>query len=150
MPDYRTIVVGTDGSNTSLRAVDKAAAIAADAGATLIVASVYSTKRRDPATPDPDQPGGEDYRTVGDAPVYDLLHDAAARAKHAGVRDVVERAIEGVPADALLALAEEVKADLLVVGSVGLKSVVGRLVGSVPRIVRRQATTEVLVVDTAG
>lgn len=149
MPDYRTIVVGTDGSDTSLRAVDKAAAIAADAGATLIVASVYSTKRRDPAAPDPDQPGREDYRTVGDAPVYELLHDAAGRAKQAGARDVVERAIEGVPADALLALAEELKADLLVVGSVGLTSMVGRLVGSVPRIVRKQANTEVLVVDTS-
>jgi nucleotide-binding universal stress UspA family protein len=86
---------------------------------------------------------------AGDAPVYDLLHDAAARAKRAGARDVVERAIQGVPADALVALAEEVNADLLVVGSVGMNSVVGRLVGSVPRLVRRRSSTEVLVVDTA-
>lgn len=149
MTDYKTIVVGTDGSDTSLRAVDKAAALAAESGATLIVASAYSTKRRDPAAPDPDQPGREDYRTVGDAPVYDLLHDAAARAKQAGARDVVERAVEGVPADALIALAKEVNADLLVVGSVGMKSMVGRLVGSVPRIVRKEAGTEVLVVDTS-
>lgn len=148
MAEYRTIVVGTDGSETSLRAVDKAAAIAADSDAKLIVASVFSTKRRDAAAPDPDQPRGEGYRTAGDAPVYELLHDAAARARNAGVRDVEERAVEGVPADALVALAEEVKADLLVVGSVGMNSVVGRLVGSVPRIVRRQAATEVLVVDT--
>jgi nucleotide-binding universal stress UspA family protein len=146
--DYKTILVGTDGSDTSLRAVAKAAALAADSDAKLIVASVYSTTRRDAAAPDPDQPGGEDYRTVGDAPVYGLLHDAAERARKAGARDVDERAVEGVPADALVALAEEVKADLLVVGSVGLNSMVGRLVGSVPRIVRGKANTEVLVVDT--
>jgi nucleotide-binding universal stress UspA family protein len=150
MADYKTIVVGTDGSETSLRAVDKAAALAAESGARLIVASAYSTQRRNPAAPDPDQPRGDAYRTAGDAPVYDLLHDAAARAKQAGARDVVERAIEGVPADALVALAEEVKADLLVVGSVGMNSMVGRLVGSVPRLVRRHSSTEVLVVDTAG
>lgn len=150
MADYQTIVVGTDGSDTSLRAVDKAAALAAESGATLIVASAYSSQRRDPAAPDPDQPRGEDYRDIGDAPVYDLLHDAAARAKQAGARDVVERAVEGVPAEALIALAEEVDADLLVVGSVGLNSMVGRLVGSVPRLVRRNAGTEVLVVDTSS
>ncbi|TRW87928.1 universal stress protein [Mycolicibacterium sp. 018/SC-01/001] len=147
MTDYQTIVVGTDGSDTSLRAVDKAAALAAESGARLIIASAYSSKHRD-AGPDPDQPRGEEYRTAGDAPVYGLLRDAAARARSAGASTVEERAVEGVPADALVALAEEVSADLLVVGSVGMNSVVGRLVGSVPRIVKRKAGTEVLVVDT--
>jgi nucleotide-binding universal stress UspA family protein len=98
--------------------------------------------------PDPDQPQGEGYRTEGDAPVYDLLRDAAARARAAGAADVEERLVEGAPADALIALADETGADLLVVGSVGLNSVVGRLLGSVPQIVRRRATTEVLVVET--
>ena len=148
MADYKTIVVGTDGSETSLRAVDKAAGLAADSGAKLIVASAYSTRRRDPAAPDPDQPRGEGYRTSGDAPVYGLLRDAASRARNAGARNVEERAVEGVPADALVALAAEVKADLLVVGSVGLNSMVGRLVGSVPKLVKRHSGTEVLVVDT--
>ncbi len=147
MPDYRVIVVGTDGSDTSLRAVDKAAAIAAEAKAKLVVASVQS-ERPSRSGPDPDQPQGEDYRTEGEAPVYDLLRDAAARAREAGAADVEERLVEGAPADALIALADETGADLLVVGSVGLNSVVGRLLGSVPQIVRRRATTEVLVVDT--
>ena len=148
MTDYKTILVGTDGSDTSLRAVDKAAALAADSGAKLVVASVYTPKHRD-AGPDPDQPGGENYRTEGDAPVYDLLREAAARARTAGVRDVDERAVEGVPADALVALADDVGADLIVVGSVGMNSIVGRLLGSVPRIVRDRSKTEVLVVDTS-
>ena len=148
MPDYRVIVVGTDGSDTSLRAVDKAAALAVDSNAKLVVASAYQAEHRSAAGPDPDQPRDEKYRTTGNAPVYDLLRDASSRAKKAGVRDVAERAVEGAPADALVQLADEVGADLLVVGSVGMNSMVGRLVGSVPRMVRRRANTEVLVVET--
>jgi len=145
---YQTIVVGTDGSDTSLRAVDKAASLAAESGGRLIIATAYSSTHHDAAGPDPDQPKGEDYRTSGDAAVYGLLRDAAARARAAGAPTVEERAVEGVPADALIDVAEEVGADLLVVGSVGMTSMVGRLVGSVPRIVKRKAKTEVLVVET--
>ncbi|WP_418602026.1 universal stress protein [Mycolicibacterium sp. SCSIO 43805] len=47
-----------------------------------------------------------------------------------------------------MALAEDLDADLLVVGSVGMNSMVGRLVGSVPRLVRKRAKTEVLIVET--
>ncbi|MDT5088722.1 MAG: hypothetical protein QOG47_1429, partial [Mycobacterium sp.] len=65
-----------------------------------------------------------------------------------GVTDVEEKAVEGSPVDALLKLADSAGADLIVVGSVGLNSVVGRLIGSVPRAVRDRAKTEVLVVDT--
>jgi nucleotide-binding universal stress UspA family protein len=50
--------------------------------------------------------------------------------------------------DAILELADSAGADLIVVGSVGLNSVVGRLIGSVPRAIRHRAKTEVLVVDT--
>ena len=147
MTEYRVIVVGTDGSETSLRAVDEAARIAGDSGAKLIVASAHPPGEAGGL--DPDQAKGEGYRTVGNAPVYDLLRDAAARARKAGAVDVEERAVEGAPADALVALAEERQADLLVVGSVGMSSVVGRLIGSVPGIVRKRSHTEVLVVDTA-
>ena len=38
---YRTIVVGTDGSESSLRAVDRAAAIAAQEKAKLVIASAH-------------------------------------------------------------------------------------------------------------
>jgi nucleotide-binding universal stress UspA family protein len=146
--DYKVILVGTDGSETSLRAVEKAAAIAAEADAKLIVASAYLDNKSQAAGPDPDQASGEGYRTEGNAPLYAMLRDASAKAKEAGARDVEEKAVEGAPADALLALAEEVHADLIVVGNVGLNSVVGRLVGSVPRAVRHRAKAEVLVVDT--
>lgn len=147
MPAYSVVVVGTDGSETSLRAVEKAARVAAESGATLVIASAHTAPQRG-SGPDPDQPKGEGYRTTGSAPVYDLLRDAAARARAAGATEVKERAIEGAPAEALVALAEEVGADLLVVGSVGLNSVMGKLVGSVPKLVRKRAKVEVMVVDT--
>jgi nucleotide-binding universal stress UspA family protein len=48
----------------------------------------------------------------------------------------------------LVTLVDDVKADLLVVGNVGVNSIAGRLLGSVPTAVRRRANTEVLVADT--
>lgn len=146
--DYKVILVGTDGSETSLRAVDKAGELAAESGAKLIVASAHLPADSGSGGPDPDQASGEGYRTEGNAPVYAMLHDASSRAKQAGARDVEEKAIEGAPVDALVELAKDVNADLIVVGNVGMNSVVGRLIGSVPRAIRNRAKTEVLVVDT--
>jgi nucleotide-binding universal stress UspA family protein len=148
VPDYNVIVVGTDGSETSLRAVDKAAAIAAESNAKLIVASAYVPTDSSSGGTDPDQLSGEKYRTEGNAPLYAMLHEASARARDAGAQDVEEMAVEGAPVDALVELAENVHADLIVVGDVGMNSVVGRLIGSVPRAVRSRAKTEVLVVET--
>jgi nucleotide-binding universal stress UspA family protein len=148
MSKYKTVVVGTDGSDTSYRAVDRAGKIAADSGAKLFVASAFQDADHDPAGPDPDQPAKEEYRTQGNAPVYDRLHTAACRAREAGATDVEERAVEGAPVDVLVQLAEEVKADLLVVGNVGTNSIVGKVLGSVPRAVSHRAKTEVLVVET--
>jgi nucleotide-binding universal stress UspA family protein len=46
-------------------------------------------------------------------------------------------------------LAEEVGADLLVVGNVGLSTIAGRLLGSVPANVSRRAKVDVLIVHTS-
>ncbi|CAM3393296.1 Universal stress family protein [Mycobacterium intermedium] len=61
-----------------------------------------------------------------------------------------EKSVVGAPIAALVQLAEEVLADLLVVGNVGLASVAGRLLGSVPSEVSRKATVDVLIVHTTG
>ena len=86
----------------------------------------------------------------GDAAIYELLRDARDRAKAAGAHDIEERAVVGAPVEALIKLAEEVKADLLVVGDVGLDSVAGRLLGSVPADVARKAKVDILIVHTAN
>lgn len=147
MSKYKVVVVGTDGSESSFRAVDKAAAVAAEAGAKLIVATAFLPKN-ERHSGEPDQLRGENYRTQGSAPVYGMLREASDRARAAGVSDVEERAIEGAPVDVLVDLVNEVNADLLVVGNVGHDSIAGRLIGSVPRAVSKRATTEVLVAET--
>jgi nucleotide-binding universal stress UspA family protein len=147
---YQTVVVGTDGSDSSLRAVDRAAAIAADHGAKLIVATAHTpvTEEKGRYAIPPGSDHGAHYRTVGEAPYYAILQDARERAHKAGAKDVVEKAVVGAPINALVQLAEEVQADLLVVGNVGMASVAGRLLGSVPSEVSRRAKTDVLIVHT--
>jgi nucleotide-binding universal stress UspA family protein len=148
MSDYKVVVVGTDGSDSSLRAVDQAAAIVAKGDAKLIVATAFLPEDEHHSG-EPDQLKGENYRTEGNAPVYGMLHEAADRARAAGAKDVEERAIAGAPIDVLVNLVDEVDADLLVVGNVGVNSVAGRLLGSVPKAVSRRAKSEVLVAETA-
>jgi nucleotide-binding universal stress UspA family protein len=151
MSGYQTVVVGTDGSYTSMLAVDRAAAIAADHGAKLIVATAHAPVREEKgryAIP-PRSNHGADYRMVGETPFRAILRDASERAYKAGAKNVLQEAIVGHPVDALVHLAEDVQADLLVVGNVGLSSVAGRLLGSVPSEVSRRAKTDVLIVHTA-
>ena len=148
MSEYKVVVVGTDGSESSFRAVDRAAAIAAESNAKLIVATAYLPEE-ELRSGEPDQPKGEQYRTEGNAPVYGMLREAADRARAAGATDIEEKALSGAPVEVLVKLVDDVDADLLVVGNVGVKSIAGRLLGSVPRAVRRRANTEVMVVETA-
>jgi nucleotide-binding universal stress UspA family protein len=142
---YQTVVVGTDGSASSFRAVDRAAAIAGE-NARLIVASAYLPQHEDGRAADILKE--ESYKVTGTAPIYEILHDAKERARNAGAKNVEDRAVVGAPVDALVSLAEEVKADLLVVGNVGLSTIAGRLLGSVPANVSRRAKVDVLIVHT--
>jgi nucleotide-binding universal stress UspA family protein len=146
MGGYKTVVVGTDGSDSSLRAVDRAGQLASGPDAKVIVASAYLPSPED--TRAADLLKDEGYKMSGTAPVYELLHDARDRATAAGATAVEERAIEGAPVDALLALVNEVGADVLVVGNVGLNTIAGRLLGSVPANVARRAKSDVLIVHT--
>jgi nucleotide-binding universal stress UspA family protein len=150
MTAYQTVVVGTDGSESSLRAVDRAARIAAESNAKLILATGYLTHPDDLRAAD--ILGEEGYKVRGNAPIYAILHDAHDRAKAAGATNVEDRPIEGAPVNALVDLAEEVGADLLVVGNVGLdarSAIVGR-VFSIPGAVATRAKIDVLIVHTTG
>jgi nucleotide-binding universal stress UspA family protein len=146
MSAYRTVVVGTDGSDSSLRAVDRAGNIAG-ADAKLIVASAYLPQHEDARAAD--TLGSESYKVSGAAPIYAILQEAKERAQAAGATNVEERPIVGSPVDALVGLAEEVDADLLVVGNVGLSTIAGRLLGSVPANVSRRSKVDVLIVHTS-
>jgi nucleotide-binding universal stress UspA family protein len=146
MSGYTTIVVGTDGSDSSLRAVEKAGQIAAGSGATVVVATAYFPQSEDQRAADVLKDEG--YKMAGNAPIYAILREAKERAQQAGAPTVEEKAVVGAPVDALVELAEEVKADLLVVGNVGLSTIAGRLLGSVPANVARRSKTDVLIVHT--
>ena len=161
MSGYRTIIVGTDGSASSLRAVERAGAFAAQEKAKLIIATAHFPtveKGSWARAPSPDHVTdaraadvlrGEGYRLHGEAPIYEMLREARDRAKAAGAQDIEERAVVGAPVEALVKLSREVKADLLVVGDVGLDTTAGRLLGSVPAEVARKAKVDILIVHTA-
>ena len=165
MSAYQTVVVGTDGSDTSLRAVDHAAALAAQNNAKLIIAMAHlpNVDRGGwgrPARPDRvidgraevTLGGDGDYKMHGRAPIHAILQEARDRARAAGAKNIEGRPIPvrrlGGPAQALSRLAEEVKADLLVVGNVGLGARIEKWLGSVPGNVMRGAKTDVLIVHT--
>jgi len=148
MGGYKTVVVGTDGSDSSLRAVDRAGQLASGPDSKVIVATAYLPSQED--THAADVLKDEGYKLAGSAPIYELLRDARERATAAGATNVEERAIVGAPVDALVDLAVEVGADLLVVGNLGLSSIAGRLLGSVPANVARRSKTDVLIVHTTG
>ncbi|MGB8407832.1 MAG: universal stress protein [Mycobacterium sp.] len=162
MGGYRTVIVGTDGSASSMRAVERAGAFAAQQNAKLIVASahLHDIERggwsRPPSPEKSADRRAEDalgresgYRMHGDAAVYEILRDARERATAAGAQDIEERAVVGAPVDALIALAKEVDADLIVVGDVGLNSTAGRLLGSVPADIARKVKIDILIIHTA-
>ena len=150
MTAYQTIVVGTDGSDSSYKAVDKAAALAAAAGATLVIAcAYYPTDERDlGATADVLK--NDAYQVRGSAPTEEILRTARERARAAGATRTEERSVVGAPVESLLALLDETHADLIVIGNRGLNTLAGRLLGSVPSDVARKAPTDVLIVHTFG
>ena len=150
MNAYKTVVVGTDGSESSLRAVDRAAAIAAESNAKLIIVTGYFPHKDDLRAAD--ALGHEGYKVHGNAPIYAMLREARDRAKAAGANDIEERPIQDSPVNALVDLAENVDADLLVVGNVGLdarSALVGR-VFSIPGGIATKAKIDVLIVHTTG
>lgn len=149
MSAYSTIVAGTDGSDTSFHAVERAAELAADADATLVLACAYVPPDEKRTAHDRDVLGDEAYQIVGSAPAEDTLRTASDRAKSRGARKVETRAIEGKPGDTLRAVVKDVGAGLLVVGNVGLNTLAGRILGSVPLDVARHAGVDVLIVHTS-
>lgn len=150
MTSYQTVLVGTDGSESSLRAVDRAAKIAAESNAKLIIGTGYFPQPEDKRAAD--VLGQDSYKVSGNAPVYAMLHDARDRAKAAGATNIEDRPIKDAPVHALVELAEQVGADLLVVGNVGLdaRSAIVARVFSIPGAVANRAKIDVLIVHTSG
>ncbi len=146
---FKTIVVGTDGSETATEAVRQAAELAAQLGARMLIVSAYE--------PISDERLRE---TAGEVPrdlqwiinprgdVDATLHAAAVLSGEHGV-ETQTFARQGDPADAILDVAEEQSADLIVVGNKGMTGAKRFLLGSVPNRVSHHAPCSVLVIRTS-
>lgn len=145
---FKRIVVGTDGSETAAEAVGQALELAKMTGATLSLVSAYQ-----PASGHRVQaeqagaPTDVQYEIGPREDVNLLLDGAAADAKQQGV-EVQTHPVEGDPADAILNVAEETKADLIVVGNKGMTGARRYLLGSVPNNVSHHAPCSVMIVRT--
>jgi nucleotide-binding universal stress UspA family protein len=145
---FRTIVVGTDGSETASKAVGQAAELAASVGSTLLIVSAFEPvgrqRLREEAAQAPD-----DVRWMVN-PREDVDSTLAGAIEVAEEKGVAVRtfARQGDPADAILDVAEEEHADLIVVGNKGMTGAKRFLLGSVPNKVSHHAPCSVLIVRT--
>jgi len=85
------------------------------------------------------------WAPLPDSEVTAILDEAASAARIARVKT---HAIRKGPADALLDVAAEVRASLIVVGSRGMHGAKRLVLGSVPNKVSHQARCNVLIVST--
>lgn len=147
MVEYKTIVVPTDGSENSKRALEHALSVAARNEAQLIVvhvANIVSAISNFDQTP---ISGGyvseqiaEDMEETGKEILADIVENIP---KEVQVKSVFE---VGSPGPALLAVAKKYDADLIVMGSRGLGPLKGLFMGSVSSYVTSHSTCPVLVV----
>ncbi|HET9154465.1 MAG TPA: universal stress protein [Solirubrobacterales bacterium] len=145
---FKRIVVGTDGSETAAEAVRQAVELAKLTGATLSLVSAYqpAAGRRVKAE-QAEAPADVQYEIGPREDVNLVLDAAAADAKQQGV-EVQTHPVEADPADAILNVAEETKADLIVVGNKGMTGARRYLLGSVPNNVSHHAPCSVMIVRT--
>lgn len=147
---YETIVVGTDGSPSAAKAVAEAAQLARAFDAPLHVVSAFRASPPGAAMALAAETGMAlalaDWDVGVEASVVDELRAVAVRLEAAAVK-VETHAVCGHPVDAILNIARDVKADLIVVGSKGMTGA-RRVLGSVPNSVAHKADCAVLVVKT--
>jgi len=139
------IVVGTDGSDTAKRAVDEAIRLAKALGAELHIVSGYSSVRGARVAGAPED-AAKVWAPRPDSEVQGILEEAGAAARIAGAPAEVH-AVENDGGDALLEVAANVDASVIVVGSRGMHGP-KRVLGSVPNKISHQAHCNVLIVAT--
>ena len=145
---FNRIVVGTDGSETATQAVKEAIDLARMAKSTVEIVSAYEPVPQDRLKAEGEGISGDVAHAIN--PREDVsvkLDQAAAIAKKERV-DVITHPREGDPADAILDVAEENNADLIIVGNKGMTGAKRFLLGSVPNKVSHHAPCAVLIVRT--
>lgn len=162
---YSSLLVGVDGSPTSMRALDAASSLAATLGIKPAVVCAYeplADNERDALRADESDAIAQwgASRTVADTPsefrwriaaateAEDVLERAVDHAAKFGV-EADARAVQGAPAEVLLDIAERENIDLLVVGSVGMTGAKRFALGNVPHRLSHHAPTDLLIMKTA-
>jgi nucleotide-binding universal stress UspA family protein len=146
---FASIVVGTDGSQTAGEAVRQAVALARQLGARLEIVSAYEPVSRARLREEAQQvPSDLQWMINPREDVDATLDEAAEEAQAAGVESATY-ARQGDPADAILDVAEERGADLIVVGNKGMTGAKRFLLGSVPNKVSHHAPCSVLIIRTS-
>ena len=141
---FERIVVGTDGSETATKALKSAATLAAQSGAELHIVSGYHSKALRVTGKGSNVEG---WMVSSVDQVAGILNDAADIARGEKVK-VTTHNEEGDPAKALVTIAKQVEADLVVVGNRGMKGVKRFVLGSVPNDVAHKAPCAVLILKT--
>jgi nucleotide-binding universal stress UspA family protein len=144
----KTIIVGTDGSDTAAQAVVQAGDLADKLGAALVIVSAFEpvaeARLKDERQ---EAPGDVEWAINEREDVDDMLSQISAPLKERGI-EVRFAARKGNPADAILDVAEEEHADLIVVGNKGMAGARRFLLGSVPNKISHHAPCSVLIVRT--
>jgi nucleotide-binding universal stress UspA family protein len=145
---FKSIVVGTDGSDTANQAVRQAVDLARAVGAKLELVSAYEPVPAQRLSDERRQAPEDLQWAINPREDVDATLEAAAEiGRAAGVTvDVYPR--QGDPADAILDIAEEREADLIVVGNKGMTGAKRFLLGSVPNKVSHHAPCSVLIIRT--
>ncbi len=145
---FGSIVVGTDGSDTAKEAVKQATELASTLGAKVFLVSAYEPvpegRLRDERQ---DVPADLQWMVNPREDVEATLTEAAEEVREAGI-EVETYARQGDPADAILDVAEEKGADLIVVGNKGMSGAKRFVLGSVPNKVSHHAPCSVMIIRT--
>ncbi len=142
------IVVGTDGSDTAKIAVQEAVRMAKALGAEIHIVSAFEPLRGAHVTGAPEG-AARVWAPLPDSQVESSVSEAEAAVRLAGV-PVKTHTKQQDPADALLEVADEVGASLIVVGNRGMHGARRFVLGSVPNTVSHKARCNVLIVSTDG
>ena len=140
------IVVGTDGSDTAKQAVAEAVRLAKSLGAEIHVVSAFEPMRGARVTGAPEG-AAKVWAPLPDDQVEAILSETATAIRLAEL-SVKTHGVREDPADALIHVADEVGATMIVVGSKGMHGARRLALGNVPNKVSHRARCNVLIVAT--
>ncbi|MBI4728396.1 MAG: universal stress protein [Acidobacteria bacterium] len=135
----KRVAVATDGSETARRAMGWAASMAERFGAELLLVRVVMPENA------PGTEAGDAEATRASVAAAELASEAA---ELAGARGRARVVLDAEPAAAIARIAEEERADVLVVGNAGMSGRKEFLLGNVPNRISHTSACTVVIVNT--